>query len=247
MPSRPGPVALAGSGEFLPVMEPVDRALLHGRSPRAAFIPTAAALEGDDRIAYWLDLGRRHFEAMGVEPVPVPVRTRDDAESAEMAALVDGAGLVYLSGGNPHYLAATLRGTALWRAIAGAWASGTALAGCSAGAMALSAGAPPRLLGERAAGIDVAEGHNGLGAIPGLAVIPHFDQMERWRPQVVEDYLRWLPPGTTLVGVDEETALVSSDGGWEVVGERAVWTLDAQGGRTPFGVGERLALPALPA
>ncbi|HLX88221.1 MAG TPA: hypothetical protein VKR22_07185, partial [Acidimicrobiales bacterium] len=50
---RPGPVALAGSGEFLPVMEPVDRALLAGRPQRAAFLPTAAALEGDERTAYW--------------------------------------------------------------------------------------------------------------------------------------------------------------------------------------------------
>ena len=83
----PGLVALAGSGEFLPVMEPVDRSLLQGRPQRAAFLPTAAALEGDERTAYWLDLGTRHYAGMGVEPVPVPVRTRDDADDPALAGL----------------------------------------------------------------------------------------------------------------------------------------------------------------
>src|SRR5579875_2862711 len=109
-----GSVALAGSGEFLPVMEPVDRALLEGRPPRAAFLPTAAALEGDERVGYWLDLGERHFAAMGVEPVPVDVRTRDDAHDPELVARLEGVGLVYLSGGSPRHLADTLRDTPMW-------------------------------------------------------------------------------------------------------------------------------------
>ena len=41
MAGGPGPVALAGSGEFLPVMEPVDAALLEGR-PRRAVVRTLA-------------------------------------------------------------------------------------------------------------------------------------------------------------------------------------------------------------
>ena len=46
MVPHPGPIALVGSGEFLPVMEDVDRGLLAGRPPRAAFLPTAAGEEG---------------------------------------------------------------------------------------------------------------------------------------------------------------------------------------------------------
>ena len=38
---------------------------------------------------------------MGVEPVPLEVLDREDAERPELAAKVAGAGLVYLSGGNP--------------------------------------------------------------------------------------------------------------------------------------------------
>ena len=65
------------------------------------------------------------------------VKNREQADDETIAAQVAGAGLIYLSGGDPQVLAATLRDTALWRAIVAAWQNGAALAGCSAGAMAL--------------------------------------------------------------------------------------------------------------
>lgn len=180
---------------------------------------------------------------MGVEPVAVDVRTRDDAEDPELVALLGDVGLVYLSGGDPHYLAETLEGTPVWEAVVAAWRSGAALAGCSAGAMALSAGAPAI----RSHGARVEDGvANGLGAVRGLAVIPHFDQMERWRPGVVERYLAWRPPGTVVVGVDEDTALVAEgDGrGWRVEGRQGAWLLDGEG-RRRFGAGEHVPLPGV--
>ncbi|MGH7750752.1 MAG: hypothetical protein ACREQ5_39170 [Candidatus Dormibacteria bacterium] len=90
-------------------MRPVDAELLAGRPPRAVFLPTAAALEGEDRLAYWIGLGSAHYTALGVEPVPLRVLTREDADNPELAAQVEGAGLVYLSGGNPGYIVLTVR------------------------------------------------------------------------------------------------------------------------------------------
>lgn len=237
-----GPVALAGSGEFLPVMEPVDRALLQGRPPRAAFLPTAAALEGDERVAYWLDLGKRHYSGMGIEPVPVDVRHRSDADDPAFAALIQGAGLVYLSGGDPLHLTAVLEGTRVWAAITRAWRAGAALAGCSAGAMALSAGSP--VLPGRSEAVTVTAGQpNGLGVVPGLAVMPHFEMIERWRPGAVQRFAEWHPHGTTLIGVEENTVMVSRpEGGWEVAGDGAVWVLRGEE-RTKATVGEVLDLP----
>jgi cyanophycinase len=233
-----GPVALAGSGEFLPVMEPVDRALLRGRPPRAAILPTAAALEGDERVAYWLDLGTRHYEAMGVEPVPVPVRTRADADDAALAGLLSGVGLVYLSGGDPHHLASSLKGSAVWSAVLAAWRQGAALAGCSAGAMALGAGAPSlRGQGHVATGTP-----NGLGVLPGLVVIPHFDMIGRWSPNAVERFRAWSPPGTVTLGIDEQTVMTSDGTRWQVSGKGSVWLLGA-GTPTPVGAGQEFSLP----
>src|ERR1019366_8797072 len=109
-----------------------------GRPQRAVFLPTASAEEGPQRVRYWIDLATAHYASMGVEPVPLEVLDREDAERPELASKVAGAGLVYLSGGNPGYLANTLAGTAVWQAILEAWRLGAAIAGCSAGACAVS-------------------------------------------------------------------------------------------------------------
>ena len=244
MQGAQGPVALVGSGEFLSVMEPVDAALLEGRPRRAVVIPTAAAREGDARVSYWIELGRKHYEAMGVDYVALDVRSRTDAQDPATAAAVAGAGLVYLSGGDPHHLADTLRGTPLWDAIATAWRSGAALGGCSAGAMALTSGAPDNLLPTGGASRQAPENPrvaNGLGLIPHLAVIPHFDQMERWRPGARAWFAAWQPPGTTLVGIDEQTALVAAGGRWQVRGPGAVWVFDGDDSAR-FGEGDTVPL-----
>src|SRR6478672_2263245 len=166
---RPGPVALVGSGEYLPVMEDVERRLIAGRPPRYVQLATAAAPEGPGSLARWHELGRASAERLGVQQVVVPVVDRISADDPELAGLVDGAGLVYLSGGNPPFLAATLRDTAVWRAIERAWQAGAALAGCSAGAMALTAHVPDIRHPMRAA-------EAGLAAVPHLRVLPHFDR-----------------------------------------------------------------------
>ena len=137
-----GPLALVGSGEYLPVMEHVERQLLEGRPPRYVQLATAAAPEGQDSLARWHELGRLAAERLGVQQVVIPVVDRVSADDPALAGLVAGAGLIYLSGGSPPFLAATLRGTAVWRAVEQAWRDGAALAGCSAGAMALTAHVP---------------------------------------------------------------------------------------------------------
>jgi cyanophycinase len=230
------PLALVGSGEYLPVMADVERALLDGRAPRYVQLATAAAPEGDASLARWHDLGRTQAERLGVEQVVVDVRTRADADDPAMAALVEGAGLVYLSGGNPAFLAETLRDTAVWRAIVTAHEAGAALAGCSAGAMALT-GWAPRMR-------DLVHPHQptGLGLVPRVRVIPHFDKMLGWMPDLLRNALLHKPEGTTLIGIDEDTALVGGPEGWEVHGRQSVWVL-GPGSRVEHKAGTTLTLP----
>ncbi|MGD0439373.1 MAG: Type 1 glutamine amidotransferase-like domain-containing protein [Acidimicrobiales bacterium] len=232
-----GPVALVGSGEFLEVMVPVDAELLAGRPQRAVFLPTAAAEEGPERVRYWTDLATAHYASMGIEPVALEVLDAEDADRPELALKVAGAGLVYLSGGNPGYLAHTLAGTAVWQAILRAWRSGAALAGCSAGACALSRLAddfrrPGRYSGE------------GLAVVPQLVVLPHFDRFEQWMPGLAERMLARTPSDATLIGIDEETALVADGDDFTVRGNKSVWRIDRDGTRLEFRAGEQLALPA---
>lgn len=229
------PIALVGSGEYLPVMTEVERALIDGRPPRYVQLATAAAPEGEESLARWHKLGRLQAERLGVEQVVVDVRTREDADRDDLAALVAGAGLVYLSGGNPAYLAETLRGTKVWQAILDAHADGAAVAGCSAGAMAMS-GWAPRMRNLRT------EQPTGLGLVENLRVIPHFDKMLGWVPDVLRNALLHKPEGTMLVGIDEDTALVGGPHEWTVQGRQSVWEL-GEGKRIEHKPGTTLTTP----
>jgi cyanophycinase-like exopeptidase len=229
------PIALVGSGEYLPVMAGIEGALIEGRAPKYVQLATAAAPEGPESLARWHTLGRDQAERLGVEQVVVDVRTREEAEDASLARLVEGAGLVYLSGGNPAYLAETLRDTAVWDAIVHAHEQGAAVAGCSAGAMALSDWAPRvrELRGTHP---------TGLGLVPHVRVIPHFDKMLAWVPDMMRNALLGLAEGTVLLGIDEETALVGGPHEWEVQGRQSVWVL-GHGKRVEHPAGSHLTTP----
>jgi cyanophycinase len=230
-----GPLALVGSGEYLPSMLAVERDLIAGRPPRYIQIPTAAAPEGADRLRYWVDLGRAQAERLGVEAVPLVVMNRAEADDPAVAAQVAGAGLIYLSGGSPTVLADALRDTKLWHAIVAAWENGAALAGCSAGAMALADHVPDLRHPNRG-------GRPGLGLLPTLRVLPHFDKMLGWIPDLLTRPVFRPPAGVTLVGVDEETALVGGPEMFTVQGHQSAWVL-GNGKRRQLTVGETLTLP----
>ena len=226
-----GPLGLVGSGEFTPATEAVDVALLDGRAQRVVFLPTAAAQEGTERTAYWVDLGRAHYQHLGVEATPLMVLDREQADTVAAAAVVEGAGLIYMSGGDPTYLARTLVGTRVGDAIRDAWQSGAAVAGCSAGAIALAEIVPDI---RRRGGVAVP----GLGLARGMAVLPHFDQIDRWRPGATASVVASTPPGVHVIGIDEDTAMVGGPTDWRVMGRGSVWILDTPGERTRFSDGE---------
>ena len=218
MTQLPGPIALVGSGEYLPVMRELEGSLLEGRAPRYVQIATAAVPDGLETLHYWHELGATQAKALGVEQVIATCATRKEANDPDVVALIQGAGLIYLSGGHPDFLAETLRGTAVWEAIVAEWKNGAALAGCSAGAMAMTSWIPSIRHPQRG-------GTEGLALLPHLRVIPHFDAFARRVPDLVTRYLQGKDPLVTLVGIDEETALVGGPTTWTVHGLQAVWQL----------------------
>lgn len=219
MTSAAGPLALVGAGEYLEVMMPVEAGLLEGRPARYVQLATAAVPDGPEVVARWHRLGAEQAERLGVEAVVLPVADRAGADDPSLAAQVAGAGLIYLSGGHPGFLADTLRGSVLWAAIVEAWRAGAALAGCSAGAMALCASVPS-LRHPRGEG-----GTAGLGLLPHLQVIPHFDTFARRVPDLLTRFLVPATATVTVVGVDEDTALVGGPGEWVVEGRGSAWVL----------------------
>src|SRR5258706_2593499 len=179
----------------------VEGDLIEGRPPRYVQLSTAASAEGEERLAYWVELGRAQASRLGVQAVPLLVTPRADAEDPAIVSQVAGAGLIYLSGGSPSLLASVLRDTALWRAIVAAWHAGAALAGCSAGAMAMADHVPDLRH-------PVKGGEAGLGLLPHIRVLPHFDRMAGWMPDLLTRPFFRGAPGAHVIGIDEDTAIV---------------------------------------
>ena len=218
---REGAVALVGSGEFLPLMDEVDLALLSRLPPgaRVAIVPTASAPDGDAVFERWLRMGVEHFTRLGALAEPISLKTRADAEDARISDRIAKADLVYLSGGKPAYLRDALRETPAWQAIAAVHERGGVVAGCSAGAMVLA----ETMLDFP----NPARTTPALGLAPGLTVIPHFDEIPRMAGGFLSQVLRMVGTHeTAVVGVDGGTALVCSDGRWIVLGRGGVTVLN---------------------
>lgn len=220
--SSPGPIALVGSGEYLPQMAELEGGLLHGRAPRYVQLATAAVLDGPSVVEHWHQLGIAQAERLGVEAVIVPVNDRADADRPELARLIEGAGLIYLSGGDPSYLADTLRDTLVWRTIEATWRAGAALAGCSAGAMALGSWIPSIRHPKRGS-------IEGLGLVAHVGVLPHFDAFAARVPDLFTRFVLPDEHEIEVYGIDEETALVGGPTSWTVQGRQSVWRLRASG------------------
>ena len=162
-----GAIALVGSGEYLPVMQELESQLLRiavarGKKNTFVQIPTAAGRESRESIKFWKERGEIQVARIGAQSIFIPVLTREDAFNEDFITLIEDAGLIYFSGGDPGYLAQVFSGTPLWGAIVKAWHDGSSLAGCSAGAMAF---------GEKIVGIRLTHAINGLGLLPDIEVI----------------------------------------------------------------------------
>ena len=214
-----GPIALVGSGEFLPAMAEIDAGLLAAtgrRRPRVAILPTASWPDGEDVFRRWAAMGAEHFTALGAEVEPVLVRDRFDADDAAHVQAIGEADLVYLSGGKPGHLTSTLVGSPVGSALLAAHARGATLAGCSAGAMTLA----DRHWDTRGRRLFwPLRWHRGLALAPGASIIPHYDAFPE--PMAAFVVLQ-SPRGLTTLGIDEETALVGRDGSWQVQGRGRV-------------------------
>jgi cyanophycinase len=217
---QPGAIALVGSGEYLPQAQALESELLRlaisrGKSNTFIQIPTAAGKEGNDRLDFWKIRGAEQGTRIGCEVKNLPVLTREDAHNPEWIEEVKNAGLIYFSGGDPVHLADIFRDTPLWSAIISAWESGASLAGCSAGAMAFGG----KIIGIRRSHIS-----EGLNLLPDIEVIPHYDKFLGWLPDRVSAAIIRQDADATLIGIDEDTALVLTDA-WRKYGPGKVHVL----------------------
>jgi cyanophycinase len=209
----PGLLALVGGDELKPGNEEQDRLMVAaaGRGP-AFVVPTAAARQGPDRA---VTHATRWFGGLGLTLRELPVLRRTDAMKASLAEEASAGGFFYLVGGDPGLVVQVLRDSLVWRAMFGAWRGGAVLAGSSAGAMALCSHTLVRATWPNRFRRRPME---ALGALPGTAVLPHYDTFgHRW-----VDSARDAAPDLTLLGIDERSAAVWRDGRWTARGPGAI-------------------------
>ena len=221
-------IALVGGDEFRAECSAMDNhilSLIPYQRPRVLIVPTAAALENPLQAAI---NGVNYFSSLGATANQLMIVDREQADKSSLVDSVYDASLVYFTGGNPHHLITTVRGSKLHKAIVKTLKTDSILVGSSAGAMMM--GSVLRL--------PSGEWIQGLGVAPGIAVLPHH---ERSDPAEVLRLLQkeMVPAEICVLGIDTATCCFGQSGNWVVLGQGAVTLY--QGGRWKrFGPGETL-------
>ena len=204
-----GPLALVGGDELNPGTEPQDEILVAAAGDGPAFVLATAAARGKPELA--VANAAHWFGRLGLDVEELPAIRRRDVTSDANAERARRGRFFYLVGGDPGLVPATLAGTPLWTAVVEAWRGGAALAGSSAGAMALAGWA---LIRDRRPGDHERRYREALGLVPGVAVLPHFETFgHRWI-----DSARRGRDDVTLLGIDERSAALWEGGAWRALG-----------------------------
>jgi cyanophycinase len=221
------PIALVGGNEFRRECDAMDRVLverLGGAGAQLAILPTAATNENPYVAG---ENGVRHFRRLGARADKLMIVDEDSADDAALFGLIEDFAGLYFTSGDPIYLRDTLQGSKTWLAVAAVAARGGLVAGSSAGAM---------VLGDYLWQFD--GWTPGLGLAAGLAVLPHHATLAaRWNARAMAAA---LPPGVSLVGVDEATALLLPEA--LVIGAGQV-TLYGDHGPQTYAPGATVELP----
>jgi cyanophycinase-like exopeptidase len=124
-----GVIGLLSGDEFTAATAPFSLALLRAAGPRIGILLCADPKEAPRQERRAVE----HFRALGAEPVTLDVMTQRQARKTD----VPSVGGVFLGGGSPTRVLDCLAGSPFWDEILRRWAAGMAIAGSSAGAMAL--------------------------------------------------------------------------------------------------------------
>lgn len=230
-PSSDGVLALVGGGGWGDGLRDlhVEMAAAAGAG-EVLVLPTAAAFERPERV---VEQARAHFEGSGIEVRALMVLNRREADDPANAKTVRAARFVYLADGSPMHLRSVLWESPLYEALVDAHRRGAAVAASGAGATVL--GDP--MVDPRGGAYTV-----GLGLVKDLAVFPYHGTSAR---HLLERSIELLAPTATLVGIDEETALVRDPAGsWRVAGVGKVTVYEE--GEPAHALAAPSPVPALP-
>jgi cyanophycinase len=188
-------------------------------------VATVASGKADE---LWTEY-RRIFRDLGVKRVEhLGVDCRDDALEPEAEKRLQGATGVFFTGGDQLRITSQLGDSKVYELIQDIYHRGGTVAGTSAGASVMSETMLISGSGEESPTVEAAiRMAPGLGLIRGVVIDQHFAQrgrLGRLLAAVAQN------PRNLGVGIDENTAvIVRGNKNFEVIGEGAVYVLDASG------------------
>lgn len=201
-------ILLVGGDEFRASCAGMDRHVLAATgeaNPRVAIVPTAAAFENPGLAA---SNGVRHFTGLGASAYGLDVVRRQDAENPRVVGQLDGAHVIYFTGGSPEHLHSVLAGSPLLAAVNDACDAGAIWAGSSAGAMVLGS-----VMRRPSSGFPVSP---ALNMVPNVMVLPHH---ERSDPNAVTEQLTGSETvGLMVLGIDGGSGVLLDADGATVLG-----------------------------
>ena len=263
--SEIGPIALFGSGETAPgayrihdrVMRrlptPVSVAILE--TP-AGFEPNSPAVAG--KVGAYLERHLRNFSPQ-VSIVPARKRGTDfDPDDPDLAAPLFASDYLFMGPGSPSYTVRQLRDSYAWHALRARHRLGAAICFSSATTVASGHYTLPVYeiykVGQDLHWIEGLDFFCDFGLR--LSVIPHWNNNDggheldtsrcyMGRPRFAE-LLQLLPPGVTVLGIDENTGVViePATGECELVGQGSATVLGPEGEQV-FARGARFPVAAL--
>lgn len=199
---------------------------LAGKSEAAVLVvPQASSLPdaGQSSKKMWQDLGAKSVDILKL----------DDPKNA--VEQVRAANLIWIGGGDQNRLMKAIKDTGVPEAIRQRYRDGAVVGGTSAGAAVMSKvmiTGEADLTGVKGGATQTAE---GLGLWPHVIVDQHFLKRQRFNRllSAVIDH-----PDLVGVGIDEATAVVVTNGKFEVIGASHALILDARRGATKSEAGQ---------
>ncbi len=203
-----------------------DRLILRAIAARAgegALVVVTAASNVPDEL--WGDY-EPVFRDLGVRDVRhLHVDTREDALDPERLAVLDGAAVVFFTGGNQLKLTSQLGDTPVYTRVRALFEAGACVAGTSAGASVMTETMLVSGSGDQSHRIGgVLKMAPGIGLLPDVIVDQHFAErgrIGRLLAAVAQN------PRILGIGIDEDTAILCEPGRcFTVLGAGAVYVAD---------------------
>lgn len=206
-----GMLGLVGGAEFQAGNFFDEQFIKAADAEEVLVLPTAAAYLDRSQIQ---KQAQEWFYNFGAQAKVLDVYSRADALSADNAAVVREARMIYVVGGSPMHLRSVMMRSAVWDALEAAWADGATLVGSGAGSDVMF----DAMVDPRGGAFTL-----GLGLLHNLTFIPRYNL---WSRDKVRRTVQLASPDLPVVGVAQQAALIAeiSEGeiAWSTVGQAEV-------------------------